>query len=501
MLAGDLDDQGRLGGLLGLDSLRPQTLRAPSRLLAASPSLITGIAPELFVSSNSNLSFGFNDGPLWQGRGTNLRATTGLIGRWRNVRLVLAPQYVQSSNRAYQVIPYPQTGPDSVRRSVWANPFHPAPGGIDYPLRMGEGPIRRLDPGQSSLTVAAGRVEFGVSTENVWWGPGMQSAIVLGPQGPGAPSVFVRTRGPWRTRAGRFDAWLVASALRESAFFDSVSANDQRALGGLAVAWRPPRTTSLEVGAARLVIEAGDPSLASFVAPFRSVGRPNGPDSLAPGTRDQLTSFWARWAKPGSGFESWVEWARFEEPASIRDLLLFPGHSQGYTLGLQWARPVTAGTARIWAEASYLEPSPSLRLRPVGASYVSNSVVQGFTNRGQMLGAGTGPGSSSQWIGGDWFRRSWRVGASFARIRWDNAAFFTDVVPPEKREDISLLGTVRAGADFRGMHIAADWTHSVRLNYLYQAYLTDPVAGRTAGIDIVNDALTLTITAPVRRTR
>ena len=33
----------------------------------------------------------------------------------------------------------------------------------------------------------------------------------------------------------------------------------------------------------------------------------------------------------------------------------------------------------------------------------------------------------------------------------------------------------------------------MRLNYLFQAYLSEPATGRTQGIDIVNDALTVTL--------
>ena len=48
----------------------------------------------------------------------------------------------------------------------------------------------------------------------------------------------------------------------------------------------------------------------------------------------------------------------------------------------------------------------------------------------------------------------------------------------------------------RGITIKA---HAVRLNYLFQAYNT-PIGGRTQGIDIVNDALTLTLSTPWQRT-
>jgi len=102
-------------------------------------------------------------------------------------------------------------------------------------------------------------------------------------------------------------------------------------------------------------------------------------------------------------------------------------------------------------------------------------------------------------MGGDFIRTNWRAGAYAARVRWDNATLFTSVVPELKREDISLIGGLRLGGTWKRVNLLLDWAHAVRLNYLYQAYLTDPATGRTQGIDIVNDALTVTLSTPWQR--
>jgi hypothetical protein len=147
---------------------------------------------------------------------------------------------------------------------------------------------------------------------------------------------------------------------------------------------------------------------------FRSVGQPNTdtiPASAQAG-RDQIFSFFGRWLLAPANFEAYVEWARFEEPKSLRDFLEYPGHSEGYTLGFQWAHPVPPFTVfRLQGEASYLEPDPSLRLRPTAVTYTSRAVPQGFTNRGETLGASIGPGGSSQWLAADMFSDFWRLGA------------------------------------------------------------------------------------------
>src|SRR5690606_16536278 len=107
----------------------------------------------------------------------------------------------------------------------------------------------------------------------------------------------------------------------------------------------------LTLGIARAVVaerSPGENPLPALFDAFRNVGRPGSavaPDTLA--DADQILSLFARWVFPGAGFEAYAEWARFEQPASLRDLLTAPGHSQGYTLGLQWARPLPSALVRL----------------------------------------------------------------------------------------------------------------------------------------------------------
>ena len=493
------DELARVAALLDSTGTHYSTLRAPSRQLAwpAGFTSFTVFTPEITVGYNSALPYGFNDGPLWQGRGTNVQAIIGMTVTVGPVRVIVAPEFLSSANLVYQTIPYSQNGPAS--RSVWANPFHTAPNGIDLPSRFGSQPLHSIDRGQSSVTLRLPAVELGVSTENVWWGPGIQNALVWGSQAAGVPSAFVRTRAPIKTAAGTFDAWYNVGSLQESNFFDNNPKNNIRSMGALAVQWRPPNTTGLEFGLVRMVIADGGVNAGTLFDAFRSVGQPNSADTLSPGTHDQITSLWTRWAPTGAGFEAWAEWARFEEPTSLRDLLVNAGHSEGYTVGLQWARGIGDGSVRLWGEATYLEPSPSLRTRPEGVTYVSRSVPQGFTQLGQMLGAGIGPGASSQWIGGDWLHSRWRVGAYLARVRWDNAAVYADSVPQPAQSDVSLISGLRLGGEWARVRILLDWAHSVRLNYLYQTYHANLTAGTYKGIDILNDAFTMTLSVPWQR--
>src|SRR5690606_37900296 len=88
--------------------------------------------------------------------------------------------------------------------------------------------------------------------------------------------------------------------------------------------------------------------------------------ATAPG-RDQLMSLFFRWVFPRDGLEVYGEVGRAEMPRSLKDLLVEPGHSMGYTGGLQYIRPVGAGAIRLQGEFTYLERSSSYRHRPTGS--------------------------------------------------------------------------------------------------------------------------------------
>jgi hypothetical protein len=154
----------------------------------------------------------------------------------------------------------------------------------------------------------------------------------------------------------------------------------------------------------------------------------------------------------------------------------------------------------LQTEVSYMEPSASIRVRPVGTSYTSPTVAHGWTHEGQMLGPAIGPGGSAQWLAVDYRRETWRGGLSFGRIRRDANYRFLNPLPP-KREDLSLYASFRYGRRIGPVDALVEFTDGVRLNHLYQAYELGTPDGATEGVDLLNRTLTLTLTPrlPSRR--
>lgn len=484
-------------------------LRSPSILMPdmAGDSLplvaLALLIPELRSQWNSDLPFTFNDGGLWAGRGLNLQSTFGFQTTVGPVQLTVAPQVIYQQNEGYQVIPLSR-GIDDARHPL-SSPWYGRGETIDLPSRFGTGSYAALGPGQSSLRVRLGPAALGWATENLWWGPGIRNALVMSSNASGIPHLFLRTERPVRTAVGDIEAQWILGRLRESRYFDDVGANNFRALSGLAIALRPALEPDLSIGLTRVVYRVqtgrGFPFSAALDV-LKSVGRPNArpaDDLLREREADQIFSLFARWAFPAAGVEAYGEWGRYEEPASLRDLLTAPHHSQGYTLGLQWVSgPAEVNAVRVQGELTYLEPSTSYRERRVISWYTSRPVPQGYTQEGQPIGAAIGPGASSQWLAVDYLLgdRS-RVGGFANRIRWDNAAFYETGPRPFFAHDVSMLVGLRGTHPIGGFDVGIELSTGSRLNYLFQNTNTDWGDGRE--VDVRNHTVQFSVSPRVER--
>lgn len=451
------------------------------------------IRPTLRVAWNSDLPWGGNDGDLWAGRGASASVTTGLaINRdWRGypVELVVAPTIAHSQNRPFFVLPGRAPG-----ISTFSSPWHIPPYSADLPLRFGDLPVTTIGLGQSSLTVTASRVAFGVSSTNEWWGPAIRNTLLLSNNAAGVPRLFAHTARPVRSRFGEFEGRAFIGALSESPYFDEAPHNDVRALNGLLVTFRPNIDPGLTIGLSRLVASTV-PSWIGTLPHFADVLVRYEPLRLVADSQstDQLISLFARWVFPKSGFETYIEWARTEIPRSVREFLEVPQSTQGYTLGLQWANPTrSVGFLRLQGEATYLEQTQVIANRPPVDFYTGRAAPQGFTQRGQLLGAPVGPGGSSQFIAVDWIAPAWQLGAFVNRTRIENDALYREFPARDTQHDVNLQAGARGGARYRTVDVLGELAIGKRYNYLFRSdyYLFGPVEA----IDVPNVSLAFTLT-------
>jgi hypothetical protein len=478
--------------LHGVASGQSLLLRSASSLTPASGNGIRAISPQFLFVSNSALPFSQNDGAMWAGRGLSSRTLFGLKVEAAHARLILAPEIISSANSDWVLNPPPYRQPARLPgRSQFSFPYYVGTFSIDQPLRFGNRPLRRFDPGQSSAIVSARRMEFGVSNENEWWGPGIQNAIVLSNNAPGFPHLFIRTARPLPTRLGGLEIRWLVGGLTESKYFDTVSTNNTRSLASIAATLQTAWDPNLSFGFARSVYAA---STGWGEVPWRWFDVFARTHSSTSGRkRDQLFSLFSRWVFPADGFEVYAELARTRLRPNLRDLLIEPNDTQGYTIGMQWrGASWHEGTFRVQTEATQLEQSATFRDHPLPSWYASSDVVQGYTNRGEVLGAWIGPGASSQWLAVDYLRTGWRVGGYVGRVRWNEDVHSTAKLPVYVgycSHDVSLYPGVRTAGTGRFGTVSADLSFQNRMNVFFQNDGGCPNVGQR--LDIRNKTLSL----------
>jgi hypothetical protein len=405
---------------------------------------VAALWPQLRLVYNSALATSLNEGALWSGRGSSALLRGGVAIEVGRLQATLAPELVVSANRAVEVRAGTTPG-WSAWSSPWRIPEHPA----DLPLRFGDAPIAAVAPGQSRVELALGALAVGISSANLWWGPGVRNALVLSNHAAGVPHALLRTTHPLHTPIGAIDARVIAGRLTESLYFDRDPSNDRRALTGMALAWTPRGVDGATVGLTRLTVQRSDAMHGAFL----------------------------RWVFPDDGVEFWGEYATMQLP-TLRQWLVAPNANAGWTLGGQWRLPrprPTDATWRLQLEITEVAQSRVLAGREPRDWGTGLVAVQGFTQRGRMLGVSTGPGSSHWWWAMDRWHPTWTAGAFLSRTRWENDAFYRQPFPNPFAHDVSIAAGLRATVSQRFWQPQAALSVERRYNYQFESRYLVPL--------------------------
>lgn len=388
-------------------------------------------------------------GAMWNGRGATLWTRFGASFDVDSFHVLIAPSFWWAENRRFAFVSWPDSS-----RSGFASPLYGGDYSIDAPTRFGADPLGVFEPGESAAWVSLKGWDAGVSTSTQAWGPGLRTHLLLGPDAPGIPRVFLRTASPLRTAVGELSGQLFAGTLVESRFFDFSPANDSRRLVAWTAGLVPRGARSLAVGVTHGIML----------------------ESLSgEGSGEQILTIYGQTRSPEDGFRAWVEAGRAGGLPSLRRFLSIPYQGLVYVLGMETALSRSRhGVALLSFESANLEQPTDVRERPPRDFYTSAGLPQGWTNRGRLLGAATGPGSQSQWVSLDWVASSWSAGVYAERVRWNEDAFLRLGFPAANRHDVSLSAGLRASVTLGKYEIAVRLGQGRRLNYFFQngTYIT-----------------------------
>lgn len=373
------------------------------------------IQPEVVGILNSTFPYGYNDGPIWAGRGITTAVSAGIRGQYGPLSFVLAPQAFWAQNASFPIAPNGRTGAQAFgdARSL----------GIDLPQRFGTGGYARFDPGQSTIQLSALHLTAGLSTANEYWGPASEEPFLLGNNAAGFVHAFAGTDGPVALGPIRLNLRMIGGRLDQSAYSYAPPAESRRFIDGIVVSLGVKQLPGLEVGGGRLFENFWPDtgfSLRDVMRPLfenllkSSLARKFG--NAANNPDNQIASVFARWVFPQSGVEMYGEVGREDNAWDLRDLIAEPDHDMAYMLGLTrvWKRP---GGHLLVVRGELLNSAVTdlNRVRDQTPPYEHSPIVQGHTQLGQVLGASSGYGGGGMSLAADVYTPGRRVSLSWRR--------------------------------------------------------------------------------------
>lgn len=355
--------------------------------------------PEWFNSYNTAAPYGQNDGALWQGKGYNSSLTAGARVEGYGFELTVKPQVSFSENRKFVYTKPNYSGANYEGKAAKYGYY--SVNSIDAPQRFGDSPFFTFDWGDTEARWSWRTFTLGFGTQTIWLGPALLNPIIHSNNAPTYPKLDIGLRKTsvyfpyfgWHLGDIELRGWW--GKLTESDYFDNDDSNDNNLISGLSAAYKFP-FTNLSLGLNRTMLskwnDIGPYSLSHIFLPLDNSG---GSDNS-----DQRFSVTADWLFIKIGLEIYLEWGRNDYSPSLNYIIRYPFHTQGWTVGMRKSFTFTEKLkGEILLELTNLESSRDYELLWGTTFYAHHIITQGYTNKGQWLGAGMGTGGNSQYLG------------------------------------------------------------------------------------------------------
>ncbi len=442
--------------------------------------------------------YGWNDGVMIPAKGYQTMLSGGFYGEYGPLTVQVKPELVIANNSSFEEFP------EKHYDVIWKF-YYNFYNNIDMPVRFGDEPFIRLSPGQSSVRFNYKKLSFGVSTENLWWGPGIRNSLLMSNSAPGFAHLTLNTREPIQTSIGSFEGQLIAGRLEGSGFTPpradyiyrattlyQPKPKDWRYLSGITMTYQPKWLPGLFLGFARTSqLYSKDLNTFGDYLPFFS-SYSNDPAADRPQRADQYTSVFMRWLMPKANAEVYFEYGHDDQQRSLSEFIKDPDQGRAYVFGVQKLFPIGASPDEgILAgfETTQLSQNDVNTVRNARGWYADDHVRHGYTNRGESLGAGAGPGAEVQTLNLHWVKDVKKLGLQIERFV-HNQDFFYYAYEPSKdyrRHWTDISVGVNGRWDYKKYLFNASLNFTKSLNYgWYLEDNPDPNQYFTSGKDARN---------------
>ncbi|QKJ64815.1 capsule assembly Wzi family protein [Flavobacterium sp. M31R6] len=485
-----IEDRLRNEQLLGkIDSLFSFTLRPlPQSLIHENKTYsdkelprkfyITGLPMSLTQQYNSLAPMGWNDGAMIPAKGYQMLFSAGLYASYGPLSIKLKPEYVYAANPNFET--FPLTESDDVRLVHVEYLNH-----HNILERFGNKNYQYLGWGQSNVSLAIKKISIGLSTENLWWGPGQRNSLIMSNNALGFLHFTLNTRKPIKTFLGSFEGQVISGKLQDSGFdfpeeeyiVDGVNnkwpkVEEWRYINGLSVNYQPKWIPGLFVGMNRVFQVYHNEMGNSFndyfpvLSPFQKKNVKNEEEK----NRDQIASLFLRWVLKESKAEVYIENGWNDHSSTLWDLFESPEHSRAYLVGFSKIFIIDSQKGsylKFNFENTQMQQTADQLVRPAGAWYRHGKVRQGYTNESQVIGAGIGPGGNSQTLDFSLWNKEKVWGVQLERYA-HNMDFYYDAYTDYNHKWVDLNFNAYTYHRFGNIGIQAKFNAALMRNYQWQ---------------------------------
>ena len=352
--------------------------------------------PEWFNSYNTAAPYGQNDGALWQGRGYNTSLTTGARLESYGFEVTFKPQISWMENKGFETNPGVYPNPYSY--SFHSGTVHQD---IDIVQRYGDSSLFNFDWGDSEIRWTWHSLTFGFGTQNPWLGPAYLNPMLGSNNAAGYPKFDAGIRETkvvipyFDLNVGTIEGRIWLGQLTESNYFDNNESNNKRMLTAMSASYKPSFIPGFTFGLNRIFLTYWRNENFKYILRLFTDSHSNG--TLTNNDEDQKASLFAEWAFPKNNFIVYFEYG-FDDFSGHKKAN--PFHTGIYTVGIKQIIPLPNNlTSIVNFEWNNFEMSQDFQLQWIYLGYYAHHfVTQGYTQRGELLGAGTGSLGNSQFL-------------------------------------------------------------------------------------------------------
>ncbi|MDB4130967.1 capsule assembly Wzi family protein [Flavobacteriaceae bacterium] len=396
------------------------------------------------IEFNSRHPYNRNNGSMIPNRGYQHILSAGIYAEIGPLSVQLKPEYLFSENKNFEGF---GEGPNGHYSAIWAKRYN-LWNKIDMPERFGEKQLNKTLIGQSSIRLNFKGISLGISNENIWWGPSIRNSIMLSNHAQGFKHITFNTTKPLKTKIGNFEWQFITGRLESSGYTppntdmehagtklyspkwnQNGEYDDWRFLQAYNISYSPKWIHGLSLGFIRWTQMYSDlvngkyywmEGNPTYFPIFSNLFRKNDTSFDYEQETNQGGGAYFRWYWEDSKAEFYSEFHYNDSKQNLRDLLIDSDHSRAVTIGLQKVFKIKSNDFLFSWEWTQLEQTAGRIIRNSGSWYEHGSVYDGYTNKGEVLGASIGPGSNSQYFSINRIKNKEEIGFALEIVDQDN---------------------------------------------------------------------------------